>query len=406
MWLMSRFEKGFSVLDNRDNYCNDDIDLYEYLEPLTARWKTLLIVFLVGALGAFVYSRTLPKVYQSTATVFVQQSSSASSLLKSLPINVGGAGGSTSGYLTTVLQSDALVRRVVRQLNLTKDPGMVGREPLNEDQTVELYTKSLSVAENKNGSISIAMKAYNPYLAAKTVNTMLDNLGLFMVTSSKKKTDFISQKLDETNKDLTEAEDRLTTFLEKNNVAAIDEETKGLIQQLGTLEAKQLELDTELQSVSSVLGSAGKMDQLVDSEVQKKSLQASRDYVANKCDELRSKLTNLPAVAAKYARLQRQIMVLSKTYELLTEQYQLANITQKGEDGDYQIVDRARPNLKKVAPRPSVNAILGGFGAFCFAAVIINIRAAAAKRKTRRTPPHSRPTSEKPTDKPAGVSKP
>ena len=76
-------------------------------------------------------------------------------------------------------------------------------------------------------------------------------------------------------------------------------------------------------------------------------------------------------MAADYARLERNIAVYSKTFEILNQQYQLERITQKGEDGDYQIVDRAQPDPKPVAPRKSTNAAVGGVLCFMLTAALI-----------------------------------
>ncbi|MCX6343910.1 MAG: Wzz/FepE/Etk N-terminal domain-containing protein [Armatimonadetes bacterium] len=387
-------------MESRENYHNDEIDLIDYFAPLIARWKLLLVASLLGAIAMFAYSRSLPKVYQSSATIYVQQSSGASSLLRNLPISLPTSGGGSSGYLVTLLQSDSLLRQVSAQYDLPHNWGMVGKKRLNEDETIELFCNNLAVSENKGGSITIKLKAYSPDLAAKIINTMLDNLESLMVTSSKKKIAFISEKLTDTSRDLDRAEQKLTKFLENNNVTLIDEETRAWIQQMGVLEGNILELDTQLQSIKSELNSEGNLDILVSQEVKRKSLESSREFVAKKRDELTAKLANLPAMATKYAQLQREIMVLSKTYELLTEQYQMARITQKGEDGDYQIIDRARPNNKKIAPRVMLNTAIGGIITFLFVAVLINLNSAFSKRKPRRLPPASRAIADEPESEP------
>ncbi len=388
------------VLESKENYHNDGIDLIEYLAPLIARWKLLLLASLIGAVATFAYSRTLPKVYQSSATIFVQQSSGTSGLLLNLPISLASSGGGNSGYLTALMQSDALLRRVSEQYDLPQKLGMVGKKRVNEDDAVELFRKNLAISENKGGSMTITLNSSDPHLAALLVNGILDNLASFMVTRSKKKVGFITKKLAETNRDLDLAEQKLTRFLENNDITAIDEETKAMIQQLGGLESNLLGLDTELQSITSELSSEGDLNTLVDKEVKKKSLEASIDYLKKKREDMRVKLAGLPTIATKYAQIQRNIMVLSKTYELLTEQLQIANITQKGEDGDYQIIDRARPNNKKIAPKVMMNTVVGGIMTFMFVAVLINLSATSSKRKPRRLPPASRTIADKPASEP------
>jgi uncharacterized protein involved in exopolysaccharide biosynthesis len=167
-------------------------------------------------------------------------------------------------------------------------------------------------------------------------------------------------------------------------VADIDEMSKEMIRQLGELDGRLIVLDQELQAVISELSNAGRMNVLVEQEVRRRALESSKEYLVARREELHKQLTKLPAVGAEYVRLQRDVMVLTKVFELLTEQYQLTSITQKGEDGDYQIIDRARPNHKKVAPRTMVNTALGGFLTFILAGIAINLRENYRYNKTRR----------------------
>lgn len=357
-------------MDSKELQTTDEIDLIAFMTPLFAHWKLLAAVTLLGAVAGFAISKVLPKTYQSSATIFVQQSSGMTNIFRDLPFATGSSsGGTSSGYLLTVLQSATLSKIVNRRLHIYHNKNYM--------------PNGLNIQENKNGSITLSAKAHDPKLAANIVNTMLDSLGSLVITQSKRKTDFISQKLDETTRNLSRAEDRLKDFLEKNDVAAIDEDTRSLIQQMAEMDSRLLSVDQELEGVKSELANAAELNSLVDLEVRKRSLESSRDYVLKQREELRVKMSKLPSVAAQYARLQRNVTVLSKTYELLVEQYQLANITRKGEDGDYQIVDRAEPNRVKIAPRTTVNTALGGMLCFFIAAMAISVRVTTDKHKAR-----------------------
>ncbi|MCL5105524.1 MAG: Wzz/FepE/Etk N-terminal domain-containing protein [Armatimonadetes bacterium] len=360
--------EGQAQLDSKELQTTDEIDLLAFLSPLIARWKLLLAVTLLGAVSGFVISKVLPKTYQSSATIYVQQSGGVS-FLRDLPIPIGSSGGTSSGYLLSLLQSSTLSKIVSDRLKVEKNPNYMAN--------------CVNIQENKNGSITVLAKAHDPKLAADIVNTMLDNLSSLVVTASKRKAEFIAQKIEETTRNLSRAEDRLKDFMEKNDVTAVEEDAKSLIQQSAELDAKLLSVNQELESVKSELGNVGDLNTLVDQEVRKRSLESARDYVVKKREEMRARISKLPAVGAQYARLQRDVMVLSKTYELLVEQYQIASITRKGEDGDYQIIDRAKPNRKKIAPRTTVNTALGGMLCFFITAMSISVRISADKYKTR-----------------------
>ncbi|MCE5322970.1 hypothetical protein LLG46_06610 [bacterium] len=371
-----------------ENLYDNEIDLVELARPVFVAWKFILIVAIFCGLIAFFYSRTLPEIYQSKATFFVQQNSSVSSLVNSLPIAGLGASSGQSGYFLTILQSNTLKRQVVRRLKLVDNRHFMKKCPngLNpESAAVEALTSATTINQDKNGSISLSVRAQQPKLAADIANAMLDQMEVMVIRISTRKSDFIEERIDETKTDLAKAEDDMSRFLEKNQVASIDEQTKLMVDKLSKLDADLLDVNTKLQGLYSELATAGNLDDLVNKEVSQKSLEATRDYIQNERTKLTLQIEKLPETATKYARIQRRVAVLSKTYELLTEQYQIAQITQKGEDGDYQIIDRARPNPEKVAPSNTSNAIFGFLVGMLIMSVVLLIRSRINRKKRSRT---------------------
>lgn len=338
---------------------------------------------MVAALGVFVYSKLSPRIYESNATIYAQNGSSMASFLSNLPISIS-TGATGNNYLLTVLKSDTLAISTIDDMKLRTNPLFAGDEHMSLQEALEKFRENVHAKEGKSGGIVLSVRAKDPRLAADIANRMLDGLQSAIVTSSKRKVAFISGKLSQTSDDLEEAEDAMQRFMETNQVASLTDETKSLVDQLSALDGKLLEQDVEIKSVNAELASAGNLDSLVDLEVRSQALQSSRDYMVKKRDDLRARLKTLPSVATKYARLQRRIAVLSKTFELLTEQLQLARITQQGEDGQYQIVDRARPNPKKVAPRVLVNTLVAGIGAFVIIAFAVTVGAAGTRARNAR----------------------
>lgn len=366
-------------MTNQQPVKQDEIDLREYIRPLLPRWKLILLFFIIGGVGAYFISTLLPRTYNSTAVLYAQQPSSQA-LLRNLPAALGSGGGNFNGYLIIVLQSHSMKTAVIDRLDLRNNNLLFPDEvPIMAD-AIDKMTEIVSVTENKNGGVQISVNAPEPELAAEIANTMLDLLGGYVVTAAKKKVDFTTTNLAKTKQDLDQAETKLMKFLQNNDVAMVDDQTRQMIEALGQIEADLMQVEAELKQVSSKLENSGDVDVLLDMDVQKRALAARRDFMVKQRDEMRDRLSKLPAVAADYARLQRDVMILSKSYELLTEQYQLAQITQKGEDGDYQIIDRAVANPNKVAPKNGMNAAMGAFLATVLACVGINIFAARKAR--------------------------
>lgn len=374
--------KGYcTTLESKECQYDETLDLSTLVAPLLSRWKLLLLFLLLGCAVGFTATRFVPKTYQSTAVIFAKQSRS-SDLMRSLPIPLISSSGGTSGYFTAILQSQTCLRRVITRLDLPNNPVFTRGKKMTTDEVIKRLEKTVDVKDNKSGSTNIAVKAWSPRLAADIANAMVETLGGLVVRTSKRKADFIAARLDETTRDLRNAEDEMQHFAEKTDVASIDEQTKDMVRELGELDGRLVSLDVELEEVSSRLSNSGELESLVDLEVRKKAIESSRSVVSAKRAELQDKLESIPGVAANYGRIQRKIMVLSSTFEILTQQYQMERITQQGEDGDYQIIDRARPNMKKVAPRTMVSIASGGMLGMVLGAFVAS--AGAGRRKYKK----------------------
>jgi tyrosine-protein kinase Etk/Wzc len=62
-------------------------------------------------------------------------------------------------------------------------------------------------------------------------------------------------------------------------------------------------------------------------------------------------MKDVPAVALRQARLQREIENKAKLYQLLSQQHELAQIDEQSESRSYQIMDRAVAPEKPSWPR-------------------------------------------------------
>lgn len=359
-------------MDNNISTLNtDEIDIADIVSQLGKKWIFLLVSTLVGAVLAYIASSIfLPKAYESKATIFVQQSSLNSSLLKDLPISLG-VSSDNSGYFVALLNSNTMLGNLNRQFNLSKKL-FPGKAHVDNDEVIKKLSDDINVVENKSGSIDIIVHAPNSRLAADIANSMLDNLEDMVSTSSQRKSDYISNKLSETENKMRTAENDMVRFQERNNISEIDEETKGFIEKLSQLDYQLTSLNVEYQDVESQLNNGGDLDSLVDLEVKKKSLESSRAYLTKTMADIQQRIHMFPSVALRYARLKRKVELLSKTYEILNEQYQLAGISQHGADGDYQIIDKAMPVRKPISPRKALNAGLAGIIClFCAAFLVI-----------------------------------
>lgn len=351
---------------------DDEIYLSDLIAPVLAKWKTVAVVTLIGALAGVLFALLSPRLYESSATIYVQQTSPSAGLLAGLSAAGLTSGGSNpAAYYLTILDSNTLLSRTISRLGLLKDHRFTRGEDMTVQEAVKELRDHVDVKDNKNGRVDIKARWRSADLSAKIINTMLDLLDEMVFGSSKRKVVYLGGKLNETSAALRKAEDDLRRFQEKTGVPVIEEEAKRVLAQLSALDAQLLTLDVALEAAGSESANTGDLDALIQQEIRKRGMESSREYVLQRKEQLMSELNKLPSVAYEYVRLERNVAVLTKIYQILTERYQTAKIDEQGEGGGYQLIDRAEPADKPMPRGAAVKAIIGGFAAFLFACVVI-----------------------------------
>ncbi len=351
-----------------------EVDLSENLIKIARWWKLIIVATLLGGLIAGIYGKTLPEQFASKAKLHVKGSSKMMGILEDLPIALNTGGDAGSSFILAHLNSDSMAFEVIDKLKLARNSDFTGGSKLDNEKLLEIFRKSVEVKSNvQDETIVIKSTTHDPKLSANIVNSMLDVLETVLDTQSRSKSDYLKLRIDETLEKLSNAEEKLLKFQEKRDVTEIDEQTKAMIENLSELEARLFEVNSQISEIESALQNAGELESLVDYQVRSKALQSSKEYIETEIDEMKRELVDLPSIGLDYLRLKRNVEVLSKTYELLIQQYQLAKISQHGEGGDYQVIDRGRVVDKKVAPRISVMVLVWASLAFLGAVVVAAI---------------------------------
>ncbi len=371
------------------SYMDDEIYLSDLLAPVLAKWKLVLVITLIGAAVGLVAGVSQPRCYQSTATIYVPQGSGVGGLKSSIALSLGASiGGNSTAYYTTLLQSETLFRKTISRLGLMQDRFFTRGRKLSMTRALRRIDELTDVKDNKNGGVEISARMATPTRAVRVVDCMLDIMAETVDRSSTRKVNFISRRLAETTEQLDSAQDRLLSFQKKSGVPVVEEEGKRVIDSLTVLDARLLTIDVDLAEIKSNLDNAGDLDALVDQEVRRRALEASREQVMKEREAALARLGTLPDVASTYLKLQREVTVLAKTFEVLTERYQLATIEEQGEGGDYQIVDRAQLPDEPVRRGAAIKTAVGGFAGFMLGAILVS--AVALGRRSRRGPGSTR----------------
>ncbi|WP_074857061.1 GumC family protein [Ectopseudomonas oleovorans] len=254
-------DRNLPVLRQDDN--DDEIDLLKLWNSLWRRkWSILSLVLAVMMVAALAVLVVTP-IYRAAATLLIEQKAAKVVSIE----QVYGLDGMGNEYLQTqfeLLKSRALAERVVRQLNLTTHPEFDPRqqpEPLIDlswlrsalnfhkvvpvtlpgdledeealseaeifDAVVKQFMEVISVSQQgKSQLVTISVEMADPRTAALAANALANGFIESQLEAtmemSATATNWMNSRLGELRAKLKEAEDRLQSFREAENLVDID----------------------------------------------------------------------------------------------------------------------------------------------------------------------------------------
>ncbi|HEY9071079.1 MAG TPA: Wzz/FepE/Etk N-terminal domain-containing protein [Candidatus Ozemobacteraceae bacterium] len=351
---------------------DDEIDLFELGKVLWKHWKLVLVMPFVVAVVVALYSLTMPNFFKSKATIFVHAKgggSGMSALLSSLPMagmlgGLGGGGGAE--YLMAYLKSDDMSFRIIDQFGVATNSVLVGENPapdITRDDLIKLVGDIVTVSKDKDGLITITAETKSASLSAQIADTYISNLNAYAKGPATKKRQFIEEQLAKVSGELDAAEMKFKQFQDANKLVAIDEQSRAVVESLVKLESSKIESDVALKMQESLLKSMGNLPELVRIEGQKVSEEARQKALDKAIGDVEKRLEGIPELALQYARLMRELKVKEKVFATLTEQYEMAKISEAEEGSQFEIIDRPYPAERKSKPKRSLIVILSGITA-------------------------------------------
>lgn len=356
------------------------IDLFEYWK-VVLRWKRLIIA-VSGA--AFILSLTvaliLPKKYEAVASVMPpsQDDPLSTGMMSAFS---GGISKMASGILGTkspsdlwvgILKSQNVMDGVIEKFNLRK----VYEEDTLSDARKELKS-NISIDKTKEDIITVTVEDKDPVLAAKIANAFVEELDRVnkgtVMTSGQRTRAFIETRLIEAKAELSRLEEVLKSFQEANKAVKLDDQSKAIIDAIGTVKGQLMAKEVELETLMSYATPANPQVQLLKSEVDglKSKLKDLEDGGGRHRKDIFIPTDTIPNLAFQYAKILRDAKVQEKLFGLLTEQYELARIQEAKDSPTVQILDTAKvPEKSKpkavviVAVSTVLSFLLSVLGAF------------------------------------------
>jgi capsular exopolysaccharide synthesis family protein len=240
--------------------------LWEYFHVLLRRRWLILAIFLVVVTHAVVRTNLIRPVYRGTAQLLIErQAPNVIAFKEVTEVNAGWWGEEYFETQYKVIQSRALARRMIEDMNLLDDPEFGGPRKPEEIQallgapqgesavmegTIDSFLGHVSVAPVKNSRVvSVSTDAFRPELASRMANRLcqlyIEQAQELRYQTSADAGQWLGGQIDDQRKKVEAAEVALEKVREKQGIVNIEERRTLLNQKLTQLGSALTSLKTE-----------------------------------------------------------------------------------------------------------------------------------------------------------------
>jgi tyrosine-protein kinase Etk/Wzc len=378
---------------------SEKVNIYSYLSILVG-YRRFIFLNLVGVcLIVAILSLLLPCWYRATTTILppggeALGSGAASSLLGtasglatsfSLPFMA-----TPSDIIATILKSRSVGEAVVQKENLME----AYKTKSLEDALRELFSH-VSVMVTEEGLISLSYEDKDKIRASKVANRFVEELDrINRETSSSQAKNarmFIEERLTQTQKELTRAEENLRRFQEENKTILLNEQMKAAINKAADLKARMVSSEIDLNVLSKTLSFSHPQIKSLRSRINEMKKQLEILQLGNQEEDSEGKtvldvpFAEVPSLSLKLARLVREVKIQEGIFGLLTQQYEQYKIQETKDTPTIQILDKAVPPEKRAKPKRALLVGLSGILSI-FASLVFIFGLEYFKRSKQKNP--------------------
>jgi uncharacterized protein involved in exopolysaccharide biosynthesis len=349
--------------------------------PLSPNWvvnlgtlfdyrRFLLRVALAALLSSAVLAFVLPKQYESTARIMPPDNpGSGSAMLAALAGRAtGGLSGlgSIAGSLIGGRSSSILFVELLQSRSVADD--IIDRFHLQQVydkryriDTVKYLAKRTSIVEDKkSGVVTLTVTDTDAERSRAMAQAYLEELNSVVTrsntSSARQERQFIEQRLASVRADLQEAQLALSAFSSTNTTLDIKEQTHAMVDAASKLQAQKIVGESELASLTQIYGDDNvrvRAARARIAELQHAIQQMSGDSNSTSTDDAQEEypsLRQLPRLAVPYANLYRRVRIEETVYELLSQQYEMARISEAKDTPIVSVIDAPLLAEKKSFP--------------------------------------------------------
>ncbi len=345
--------------------CNQEpLSLIEYARVIRSYKKFILVttsvVFTISLIAAFL----LPRQYMARVSILPPQvespggafGSQVQGLLSSMPSGLSDISQPADIWIG-ILDSQSLLDSIIKRFDLRN---AYGEDTL--EGALEKLRSRVSVEKSDENIISVTVLDNDPQKAADMANAFVEELDRInkelSITSGRRTRIFLEKRLEETRTELAALEDSMKAFQVKSGAVKIDDQSRALIDVVGSLKGQILAKEVELKTLLSYATESN--PQVQTARVQLAELNSKLAEFASGAGQgleqtdILIPTQKIPGLSLSYARLLRDLTIQTRLFEMLTQQYETAKILEAKDSPTVQVLDRAYPPEKHARPRSAV----------------------------------------------------
>ena len=359
---------------------SDELGLLDLLIVLAKHKLAIIGLPLLAAIGAVIYSLSLPNVYTATTKLLPPQGNqSASALLAAQAGAVAGLGGLIGGKSPTelyvgMLRSRTVADNLVQRFDIQKVSGAK-----YASQAREALGAVTNIGIGRDGIITIEVDDYDPARAAAIANGYVEELfkltQVLAVTEASQRRVFFEQQFARAKENLSKAETTARQALEQGGLIKVDEQGRAMIQTNARLRAEITAKEVQIGAMRAFAA-----ERNPDLRMAEQELESMKRELAKMEGRGGASVADAPGgKGVANVRLLRELKYHETLYELLARQYEMARIDEAKDSAVVQVLDQAVPPDRKSKPARA-RIVLGA----TLAALIVAIAWALAREALAR----------------------
>jgi uncharacterized protein involved in exopolysaccharide biosynthesis len=344
---------------------DEEIDLLDYLRVINRYRGLIIILCVMSVLLTMIVSLIMPKTYESTVTILSPQEGSGGGMsLAALPelqsaMGIMGMGQKSSvDIFVAILNSRNMADAVIKRFNLLT----VYKAKLIENARLRLKNVTKISVGKKNEMINITIQDTDPKRAADIANFYVSNLDLMArglaLSRAQQARMFIEKRLKETEKRLMDAEEKSAGFKTQHELVEMGEQARASIGAAAQIEGEITASEVQLKVMQSY--ATAEHPDVSRLRIKIGQLREQLGKMKSGKESLYIPFSKTPRLGLDLTRLMRDLKIQETVFELLTQQYEQAKISEARDTPSVQILDTAVSSAKKCKPKIRVNMMLAG----------------------------------------------